>query len=353
MAKYSRNKNYIPYAFIARILAAFSVVLLHTAGARIIRVDISSDAFLWAAFFDCVTRWSVPLFIMLSGMLFLDKKKKISIKTLYTKNIFRMVTAFVFWSYVYNLYTAYAATGDIKKSLLVALKNMPGGAMHLWFIFVIVGLYIVLPFIKRMTENMTKGEAEYFILLGIILTFLPKTLSSFEIFKPFIDYINKFEINYAAGYVGLFVAGWYINNFEHSKMFRGAVYTMGFAGFAYMFALTVYFSRARGAVADEFMSFKSLSAFLMAAAVMMALKYTFYKKSFKRKTVSNLAFYSKYTFGIYLIHEMFLNISAAKGWCILPDMPYIGIPLEAIIVFILSGIIIGIITWLPFGKYIT
>lgn len=346
------TKNYIPYADIARILAAFSVVLLHTAGARLLVVPIGSAEFLWATFFDCVTRWSVPLFVMLSGMLFLNKKKKINIPTLYKKNILRMVTAFIFWSYIFNLYTAYANSGDVKQSLLVALKNMPQGAMHLWFMFVIVGLYIILPFVKRMTENMTKGEAEYFIILSMLLTFLPKTLSSFEVFAPFLDYITKFEINFAAGYVGLFVAGWYVDTFDHSRTFRVFTYLFGFVGFLYMFVTTVYYSVTRGAIADEFMSFKSVSAFLMAFCVMMLLKDLFGKKSFKRKTTSTLAFYSKYTFGIYLVHEMFLNISAAKGWFVLPDMPYIGIPIEALIIFILSGLVIGIITWLPFGKYI-
>lgn len=347
------NKNYIPYADILRILAAFSVVLLHTAGALLISVPIGSKSFMWAAFFDTITRWSVPLFVMLSGMLFLDKKKKLNIKTLYTKNILRMVTAFLFWSYVYNFYTAFAESRNLTASLFTALKKTPHGAMHLWFIFIIVGLYIILPFVKRMTENMTKSEAGYFILLSMILTFLPKTLSSFQVFTPFTQYINKFEINFAAGYVGLFVAGWYINNFKHSSAFKAVVYLMGISGFGYMFGTTVYFSKVRGVVADEFMSFKSLSAFLMAFSVMMLFKSLFEKKSLSRRTKSNLAFYSKYTFGIYLVHEMFLNICIAKGWFLLPDMAYIGIPLQAIGVFILSGIIMGIVTWLPLGKYIS
>ena len=164
---------------------------------------------------------------------------------------------------------------------------MPHGAMHLWFIFVIVGLYIVLPFIKRMTDTMTKSEAEYFIVLSMILTFLPKTLSSFPAFDFFTSYITKFEINFAAGYVGLFVAGWYIDKFDHTRTFKNWAYLIGFAGFLYMFITTVYFSRERGFVADEFMSFKSLSAFLMAFGMMMFFKDRFAKKQFKRKTLSN------------------------------------------------------------------
>lgn len=349
-----RNReNYIAYADIARIAAAFAVVLLHVAGARLIVEEIGSFNFIWATAFDCVMRWSVPLFIMLSGMLFLSSKKKLNVKTLYTKNILRMVTAFLFWSLVYNFYNAYIEYRNIGEAFVAAVKNVHNGAMHLWFIFVIVGLYIILPFVKRMCEGMTKREAEGFILLNMIVTFLPKTLSSFEMFKPFTDYLGKFEINYAAGYVGLFVAGWYIDSFEHKKDFRYITYILGLAGFMYMFAATVYFSVKRGVVADEFMSFKSLSAFLMAFAVMMLCKSYFGKRTYKRRVNSNLKFYSKYTFGIYLIHELFLNVSAGKGWFVLPDMPYIGIPVEAIIIFVLSGIVVGIITVLPLGKYIS
>lgn len=352
MAKRDK-KNYIAYADIARLAAAFAVVLLHVAGARLIRENVSGFNFMWAAFFDCATRWSVPLFIMLSGMLFLNHKKKLNIKTLYTKNILRLVTAFVFWSFLYNFYSAYISLREVKAAIFAALKNVHNGAMHLWFMFVIIGLYIILPFVKRMCENMTKREAEGFILLSMVLTFLPKTLSSFEVFEPFIAYLDKFEINFAAGYVGLFVAGWYIDHFDHSKDFRFMSYILGLAGFFYMLVATMYFSIVRGIVADEFMSFKSLSAFLMAFAVMMFFKSVFGRRTFKRRTNSNLAFYSKYTFGIYLIHEMFLNISSGKGWFLLPDMPYIGIPIEAAIVFLVSGIVIGIITAFPFGKYIS
>ena len=352
MAK--KNKmNYIAYADIARILAAFAVVLLHVAGARLIREDIGSFNFIWAAAFDCAMRWSVPLFIMLSGMLFLSRHRKLNIKVLYTKNALRLVTAFLFWSFVYNLYTAYAMEKSIGAAAIKALKNVHNGAMHLWFIFVILGLYFVLPFVKRMCEGMTKGEAEAFIIMSMVVTFLPKTLSSFEIFEPFIAYIGKFEICYAAGYVGLFVAGWYIDTFERSKKERTISYILGIAGFLYMLVMTVYFSVKKNMVVDEFMSFKSIGAFLMAAAVLTWCKKCYEKKPFTRRQRSNLAFYSKYTFGIYLVHELFLNISTAKGWFVLPAMPYIGMIIEAGIIFGISLIVTGIITALPFGKYIS
>ena len=346
------NKTHIAYADIARIFAAFCVVLLHTAGARLITAPIGSDVFNYAAFYDVFARFTVPLFVMLSGMLFLNSRKTVKISKLYTKNILRLVTAFIFWSYVYNVYTDYAVSGSIVQSFVSAVEKIPNGAMHLWFIYIMIGLYMVTPFIKRMCQNMTKGEAIYFILLSVLITFLPKTLSSYDAFVPYLEYLTKFEINYVAGYVGLFVAGWYIDHFDHNIFEQLVCYLLAIGGFVYMLYTTVTHSVARGVIADEFMSFKSVSSFVMAFGVLMLFKALFGRINFSRKTVSNLSFYSKHTFGIYLIHELFISIFTAKGWVLLAGYPLVGIPLQALLVFLLSGIITSIILWIPFGKYI-
>jgi surface polysaccharide O-acyltransferase-like enzyme len=346
------NNKRVAYADIARISASFAVVLLHTAGIRMVKSTVESSAFFWSAIFDSFARWSVPLFIMLSGMLFLNREGAIDVKRLWKKNIFRLVTAFLFWSYLYNLYAAISQDGLGGKMFLTALLNTPNGAMHLWFIFVIIGLYIVTPFVKRMTDNMTKREAEYFLILNLVITFIPKTLSCFATLKPYTSYLNNFEISYAAGYIGFFVAGWYIEKFEHGKKFRACVYALAVASYAYTSVMTIAFSRAKGEMVEDFMSFKSVTAYLMAFGFLMFLKYAFREKEFGRRGLSNLKNWSKYTFGVYLIHEMILSIMSAKGWDILMNCSYIGIPIQAAVVFLISYIIAAAIDFTPLGKYI-
>lgn len=237
--------NRVLYADVLRILAAFAVVVLHTAGIRLVVQSVYTCEFIWAAFFGSAVRWAVPVFVMLSGMLFLKKERSIDIKKLYTKNLLRLVTAFLFWSFLYNIRNAAAYTsGGVGEILWQALKQTPNGAMHLWFIFVIAGLYIILPLLKRMTDNMTKREAEYFLALNFVLTFLPTTLSDFEVFNPFVQYISKFEISFATGYIGLFVLGWYIDSFEHGKRLRVSLYAAAVLSFIYMFVMTVVKSRS-------------------------------------------------------------------------------------------------------------
>lgn len=347
------NTNYKAHADIIRIMATFAVVLLHVAGARLIRADIGSFNFTVAAFFDCAMRWSVPVFIMLSGMLFLSKEKPVDVKKLYTKNILRLVTAFLFWSFVYNLYNAFVETRSVLTSVAKAFLNVHNGAMHLWFVFVIIGLYIALPFIKRMCENLTKREAEGFILLSVLVMCVPKTLSAFEALTPLADYINKFEITYAAGYVGMFVAGWYIISFERTGKEKLVSCILGLAGFLYMLITTLCFSNIRGAVAEEFMSFKSIGAFLMAFALMDFCITLFKNKEYSKTTKACLKLLSKCTFGVYLVHELILSLSSGMGFFVFKNVPIIGIPIEAIIIFVISFAVVRLINLTPIGKYIS
>lgn len=339
------KRSRVTYVDIARLAAAFAVVLLHTAGLRLSLCEPESGKFFWAAAFDCFARWSVPLFIMISGMLFLGRE--VDIKKLWTKNIFRLVTAFIFWSYLYNLYTARAAGGG-AEIFLTALKKMPGGAMHLWFIFVILGLYVVTPFISRMTKNMTKREAEYFLLVNLLVTFLPNTIN----YEPLTQYIGRFEIFYAAGYAGFFVAGWYIHNFDHSPLFRRISYTAAVLAYILMVFLTVFLSRAEGTLWEGFMSFKGVLSYAMAFGAMMFFKYAFGRREYKKRTASNLAHWSKYTFGVYLVHEMIISLLSGRGFVLLENQPYLGIPLEAAAVFALSFLISAVIDLTPLSKYI-
>ena len=338
------SEKRVTYADAARVVAAAFVVLLHASGQFLTRIMPGEKGFLWCLFYDCLARWTVPVFIMLSGMLFLNKRKTLDIKKLWRKNILRIVTAFIFWSYIYNVYKLFLETRSFS-AFFKAVPRIPDGAMHLWFLYVIAGLYIVLPFLKKMTENMTKRETEYFLLINLIVTFLPKSLRCFEVLAPIADQIDKFEIGTAAGYVGLFVAGWYIENFEHEKLFAPLSLAFGGIGFLYMFVMSALASFNAGVLIDKFMSFKSISSYMMAFAAFVLFKNVPFRRGVGKKT-------GALTFGVYLIHQLVLNLSSVLGLSFLRSMPYFGVPLLAVLAFVVSIAITWAISKLPFGKYI-
>lgn len=91
-------RNRILYLDFLRILATAAVMILHTASKVWYASDIGS--FNWNAsnVWDSIVRWCVPVFAMISGTLFLNPDNEIRIKNLYTRNICRVLTAFIFWS---------------------------------------------------------------------------------------------------------------------------------------------------------------------------------------------------------------------------------------------------------------
>ena len=81
-----------------RILAAFAVVVLHTVAPLFMDSYPSSD---WnvANVYESLVRWSVPVFFMISGALFLNKGKELNLGRLYKKNIFRIFLIYLFCLY--------------------------------------------------------------------------------------------------------------------------------------------------------------------------------------------------------------------------------------------------------------
>ena len=77
----------ILYFDLLRILATFAVIFLHVSACGFGR-DYLSCNWIVSVVYDGMVRWCVPIFVMLSGALFLDMKKKITLESLIKKRIF-------------------------------------------------------------------------------------------------------------------------------------------------------------------------------------------------------------------------------------------------------------------------
>ena len=107
----------------------------------------------------CLSCWNVPVFYMISGAFSLGKKRDQSIRELYGKSILRIITCFVFWSAFYGAFYCFM-TGKGKWTFL---NQFLRGHYHMWFMFVILGLYWVTPLIRQ--QSCCPGdEAEFLVL---------------------------------------------------------------------------------------------------------------------------------------------------------------------------------------------
>ena len=149
-----------------RILAAFTVVMLHVSPQAYLDVEIASAPWNVMNAITGLCCWNVSAFFMLSGAFLLAPQKAMSTRTLYRKNIARLAAAFVFWSAVYAL-TYCLLRGKGKWTFLNELLR---GHYHMWFVFTLISLYAVVPLLRKITES--KKATEYFLLIGFLFTYL-------------------------------------------------------------------------------------------------------------------------------------------------------------------------------------
>lgn len=169
----SKRVVYLDYL---RIFSTFAVIFLHVSAQNWYSASVFSTEWQILNFYDSLVRWAVPVFVMISGALFLSKE--ISIRTLYLKHVLRMIIAFVVWSFVYAICQKGGYDFSEHKVMWLA------GHYHMWFIPMIIGLYIMIPIIKYIVRD--EKITHYFLILAAMFSFLLPTL-----FRLVGDFGNK------------------------------------------------------------------------------------------------------------------------------------------------------------------
>lgn len=342
------NRTY--YFDYLRILSTFAVIVLHVAAQSIYKSPIAS--FNWNVLntYDSLVRWCVPIFVMISGSLFLSKD--FILKNLLLKYSLRIVTAFSFWSAAYVLYDILTSTKKMTKVEITG--NFIKGEYHLWFCFMIVGLYLLVPFLRKIVSD--DKLTRYFLVLGFIFVFLNPQLLDFVsyISKDLRAYVNsalnKVNMNFVCGYVFYFVAGYYIDKINLSKPLRLIIYLLGIIGTAVTIYLTAKNSIEAGKLITVHYNYLSLNVLAAAIALFVFAKYNLNIAPASDKFKIFISKISKYSFGAYLVHIMIMQVLRDLDIFALTFNPILCVPFVSLMIFIISMCISAIINNIPFVK---
>lgn len=335
----------VPYYDYLRFYATCAVIFLHVSCQNWSDVNVFSYEWRVFNFFDSLVRWCVPIFIMISGALFLNRV--ISIKMLYTKYIFRIVMAYLFWAFVYAL----VEYQNIKNFLLDIIE----GESHLWFLFMIVGIYIAYPIFGQIIKN--EKIMKYYLLIAFISNlFIPEIILFIEDFFgsniPFLlETIKKSLMNtnmqLFMGYGFYFVLGFYLDKQELSKRNRTVIYVLGLIGMLLTFSLENMYSNKYGFPTVNYYNYLSINVCFEAMAVFTIVKQIY---SGKKKEDRIIKIFAKYSFGIYLVHMLILYFLAKNEINTLLINPLLSVPFISTLVFLLSFVISIIMNHLPILK---
>lgn len=342
------NRTY--YFDYLRIAATFAVIVLHVSAQSIYTPAVGSLKWDILNIYDSCVRWSVPIFVMISGSLFLEKD--ISIKDLFFKKILRIVTAFCTWSSIYVIYRIF--TDEIELKPVAILSKLIKGEYHLWFCFMIVGLYLIVPFLKKIISD--KNLTIYFIILSFLFIVLkPEILRIISIVSENLanqinKTLNQTYLYFVCGFTIYFIGGYFINKIDIKKVWRIILYILGIIGIVITAYFTLRASLKAGTIVTTHYENMTINVFFTSIALFVFAKYNL-NFAFKNDKINHFVrLISKYSFGAYLVHILIMYILRDNSFTALSFNPIIGVPIVSIIIFVISLCISAIINNIPFLK---
>lgn len=359
----SNQKNqHIVWLDVVRFIAMFTVVCCHCTDPFNFYPGTApniGEIKLWGAIYGSVLRPCVPLFVMITGALLLPVRGDAS--TFYKKRIPRVFYPFLIWSVLYNLFPwitgllglnpqiildffPYAGEEVMQQSFSVSLEyilmipfNFSILAVHMWYIYLLIGLYLYLPVFSAWVEKASERAKLMFLLAWGVTLLLPYYYQFVSNYLWGTCSWNSFGMLYAfAGFNGYLLLGHYLKNLEWSLKKTLAIgipmfavgYAVTFLGFRHITALPKYTDE----MLELFFTYCSLNVVMMTIPVFMLAKKVKVNSERMKKALANLTVCG---FGIYMIHYFFTGPSVVLMRAI--DMPIgLQIPVAAILAFAVS-----------------
>ena len=158
-----------------RAIACVAVIVLHTVYSAVLLYgngQNQSIMIISMAIVDCLM-WAVPCFIMVTGALLLNPDKQIGYKKLFGQYIARIFIALVLFGMVFRIFDVFMDKEPVNlKGFLYGFYEIFTGTgwSHIWYLYLLIGLYLLLPFYIKAVDQSSKNEISY--LLGLYILFL-------------------------------------------------------------------------------------------------------------------------------------------------------------------------------------
>ena len=142
----------LAWADLLRVLTTFAVVLLHTSTTWLALAEEGSAEWTALMAWDGLTRWCVPVFVLLSGAFLLDPNKPLTVRFLLRGRLPRILAALLAWGFFYNLiYFRNAGVAGVRNALLLTLRGQT--EYHLWYLYMLLGLYLLTPVLRGLARG--------------------------------------------------------------------------------------------------------------------------------------------------------------------------------------------------------
>lgn len=342
---------------ILRVIACYMVIQVHSGEfyyiGNIGQTLNTADAH-WVGWYNSLCRSCVPLFVMLSGFFLFPVGE---VNTFFKKRFTRVAIPFIIWCVLYAAYFYLTGQGSLNAELINIPKtfvNFGTDIGHLWFVYMLLGIYLFAPVISPWVQTASRRNMEFYLVLWAISLTIPYIHLVFPEIWGEAFWNRTPMLYYFSGFLGYAVLAAYIRRFHAER--KPWNYSIGLLLIVLGYAITLFGFLHRLST-EKFVGtleltwdFETINVAMMSAGLFLILK---------NVNVGNtnsigwrlLLDGSAKSYGIYLVHIMLLDLVH-----FLLDKRIgtaaIKVPVMAIIAFIMSYLVIKLLSYLPKSKYL-
>ena len=337
-----------------RVFACYLVMQTHAGELYYIGdggVLLKNDKNIYPGIFNSLARICVPLFAMISGYLLLPMKTDYT--TFLKKRFTRVSFPFIIFCIIYDIFFYIIGTIDLKAMFINIPKifiNYGTEIGHLWYIYMIMGIYLFIPIITPWVQTAQKEHFYYYFAIWFISLFdvyihyiFPEVWG--EAYWNNTSLFQSFIGNFGYAVLGCFIK---IHLKEYNLKILGIVlYILG-SGIT---MLGFFLRRPTAETCKEIeltWHFNTINVAMATFGMFLILRNVECKNKKIAEIINDIALKS---YGMYLIHIFFLIFfkflfnatEQHPSWCIF---------IIAFLTFIVSYLAVKAISYIPYSEYI-
>ncbi len=339
-----------------RIFACFLVIIIHVCAAYdFFDLNPSSTRWLVLNAYDSFSHTAVPLFLMISGSLFLSREK-LDLKRFLRKNLATIIIVYFVWAFIYAVadntenFTDFAAVLSIDW-LRDFAHSFANGKFHLWYLRALVLAYLLIPILHAAIHK--TGISVKYCTCAIFFMFVPffllKTIPSMP--SSIEELLTVFRPTYIM-YAFYCILGYALTK---SIRLKNAPCWLLFVILIIVAAASIYANAAisisDGEAHSYFYDNFSINIILESAIIFLLFK-KLEPRLYNWRFGGACKYVSGLTLGIYLVHIFIIRVFADAGFINLGINAAIYVPIAALVVFIIAGCFTAIVQKIPLLRKI-
>ncbi|MCL2305175.1 MAG: acyltransferase family protein [Planctomycetaceae bacterium] len=349
-----------------RVVSAFFVITIHTCGRTAGGYDESGETLAWivSKCYHDLSHVAVPLFVMISGVLLLGRNEEPI--PFYRKRFGKVLWPFLAWCCIY-IFCRWLNGQGLADETPITLTSSVGAILshningHFWFMYMLISLYLVAPFLSVFVRHASKYMLSVFLILCFFAVVLFPVINHFAKEALEISKIN-FQFEFVSRWVGFFIAGYVLKDCLISKRQTAIAFVLWFC-LSIAKPVNVYLGTSSHPTLVSLCDFLGNYVFsivshqvvlsLLAFLVLRSLgDLPSLPSSRLGRMISGIA---PLTFGIYLSHMLIvtpvmkkLALGSCESWAVV----LFAVPILTLLIYLVTAVMVSLIRRIRYLRFL-